>query len=278
MIATAIETGKSTLMKILAGVYPRDSYQGEIVYDNSPLNFSHGAIQQAGEAGIAIVHQELALVQEMTVGENVFLGREPGSKALIHWHELYSRTQELLTAYQIDLPIGKPVSTLGVGKQQMVEIVRALSEDAKVLILDEPTSALADQEVEVLMQILNGLRDKGVTCLYISHKLEEVFQITDRITVFRDGEVVGTRTTQETDSDELISLMVGREMTERFPQTKRTPGKVILEVDSLTADWRDSPGKEMIGNVSFTLRAGEILGIAGLMGLATGMIKAEEAT
>lgn len=258
--------GKSTLMKILAGVHPRESYEGNVIYEGTPLNFTQGSIQQAREAGIAIVHQELALVEEMTVGENVFLGREPGNSTIINWHDLYARTQKLLEKYQIDLPIGKPVSTLGVGKQQMVEIVRALSEDAKILILDEPTSALADQEVEVLMAILQGLKEQGVTCLYISHKLEEVFSITDRITVFRDGEVVATKNTQETDADEIIALMVGREMTERFPQTVRNPGKTLLQVEGLSADWSDSPGKEMLSDVSFSLKAGEILGIAGLMG------------
>lgn len=258
--------GKSTLMKILAGVHPRDTYSGEVVFEGEQLNFAHGAIQQAREKGIAIVHQELALVQEMTVGENIYLGREPGGKTIINWHQLYAETQHILNRYQIDLPTGKPVSTLSVGRQQMVEIARALSEDAKILILDEPTSALADQEVKVLMDILRTLKEQGVTCLYISHKLEEVFDITDRITVFRDGEVVGTRNTAETSSDEIIAMMVGREMTERYPTAARTPGEVVLAVDGLTADWSNAPGKEMLSDISFNVRAGEILGIAGLMG------------
>ncbi|WP_136810457.1 sugar ABC transporter ATP-binding protein [Desulfosediminicola flagellatus] len=258
--------GKSTLMKILAGVHPRDTYTGEVIFEGEPLNFAQGAIQQAREMGIAIVHQELALVQEMTVGENIYLGREPGGKSVINWHQLYSETQQILNRYQIDLPIGKPVSTLSVGRQQMVEIVRALSEDAKILILDEPTSALADQEVKVLMQILQTLKEQGVTCLYISHKLEEVFDITDRVTVFRDGEVVGTKKTSETSTNEIIAMMVGREMTERFPVAKRSPKEVVLEVEGLSADWSDAPGKEMLSDISFSVRAGEILGIAGLMG------------
>jgi len=258
--------GKSTLMKILAGVHPRDTYTGEVIYDGEPLNFSAGAIQQAREMGIAIVHQELALVQQMTVGENIFLGREPGSKAVINWHQLYSETQHILDRYQIDLPIGKPVSTLGVGRQQMVEIARALSEKAKILILDEPTSALADQEVQVLMRILRTLKEQGVTCIYISHKLEEVFEITDRVTVFRDGEVVGTKVTAETSTDEIIAMMVGRQMTERFPEASRQPKEVVLEVENLSVDWEHSPGKPMLSNISFSVRAGEILGVAGLMG------------
>ncbi len=258
--------GKSTLMKILAGVHPRDTYSGEVLYNGEALNFSAGAIQQARKMGIAIVHQELALVQEMTVGENIFLGREPGNSAKINWHQLYSETQHILDQYQIDLPIGKPVSTLSVGRQQMVEIVRALTEKAKVLILDEPTSALADQEVQTLMRILNTLRDQGVTCLYISHKLEEVFELTDRITVFRDGEVVGTKKTAESDTDEIIAMMVGRKMTERFPESNRNPGEVVLEVDGLSADGPSVSGNEMLRDITFDVKAGEILGIAGLMG------------
>lgn len=258
--------GKSTLMKVIAGVHPRDTYSGEVYYEGEPLNFSAGAIQQAREAGIAIVHQELALVQQMTVGENIFLGREPGSAAGINWHKLYAETQHILDRYQIDLPIGKPVSTLSVGRQQMVEIARALSEKAKILILDEPTSALADQEVQTLMRILRTLKEQGVTCIYISHKLEEVFEITDRITVFRDGEVVGTKVTKETDADEIIAMMVGRQMTERFPVSDRKPADVVLEVKNLSADWPHSPGTTMLSDISFEVRAGEILGVAGLMG------------
>ena len=258
--------GKSTLMKILAGVHTRDTYSGDVFYEGEPLNFAAGAIQQAREAGIAIVHQELALVQQMTVGENIFLGREPGGAAGINWHRLYADTQHILDRYQIDLPIGKPVSTLSVGRQQMVEIARALSEKAKILILDEPTSALADQEVQTLMRILRTLKEQGVTCIYISHKLEEVFEITDRITVFRDGEVVGTKETAATNSDEIIAMMVGRQMTERYPESDRHPGEVVLAVEGFSADWAHSPGTPMLSDISFQVRAGEILGVAGLMG------------
>lgn len=258
--------GKSTLMKILAGVHPRETYTGEVLFEGNPLNFTAGAIQQARRMGIAIVHQELALVQQMTVGENIFLGREPGSRNVINWDQLYSETQHILDRYQIDLPVGEPVASLSVGRQQMVEIARALSEKAKILILDEPTSALADQEVEVLMRILRSLKEQEVTCIYISHKLEEIFEITDRITVFRDGAVVGTKATEETGTDEIISMMVGRQMTERFPEAHRVPGEVVLEVENLSVDWRHTPGKPMLQAISFQVRAGEILGIAGLMG------------
>lgn len=258
--------GKSTLMKILAGVHPRDTYSGEVLFDGQALNFQAGAIQQAREMGIAIVHQELALVQQMTVGENIFLGREPGGRSVINWNRLYSETQHILDRYQIDLPVGEPVATLGVGRQQMVEIARALSENASILILDEPTSALAEQEVQMLMRILRTLKGQGVTCIYISHKLEEVFEISDRITVFRDGAVVGTRNTAETSPDEIIAMMVGRQMTERFPEAQRQPGEVVFEVDQLSADWQHAPGMPMLTDISFQVRAGEILGIAGLMG------------
>lgn len=258
--------GKSTLMKILAGIHPQQSYSGTIYFDGERLEFSGDSIKQAGEKGIAIVHQELALVPQVTVGENVFLGREPTSLAGINWNKLYTDTKKLLEQYKLDIPFSGIVEDLSVGKQQMVEIAKSLSEDAKLLILDEPTSALTDSEVTTLMRILRELRDQGKTCLYISHKLEEVFEISDEITVFRDGTVVDTVETSEVDAERIIAMMVGREMTERFPSAEHKPGEVILKVDSFSVESPEHPGKNAVEDVSFELRQGEILGIAGLMG------------
>lgn len=258
--------GKSTLMNILAGVIPFGTYTGHVVFDGTPLQFVRDAIHEAGKKGIAIVHQELALVPQMTVGENIFLGREPSRAGVINWNKLYSDTLKTLDDYPLELSFDSKIKDLSVGKQQMVEIAKALSKNAKVLILDEPTSALTDAEVGKLMTILRRLRGQGVTCLYISHKLEEVFEIADRITVIRDGKVIATAKTTDTRSEKIISLMVGRQMTERFPGGKRRPGDVVLRVANLTAEHSAKPGKAILKDISFSLRQGEILGIAGLMG------------
>jgi D-xylose transport system ATP-binding protein len=258
--------GKSTLMKIFSGVYPHGEYEGIVVYEGEELQLERGAIQKATQVGIATVYQELTLVPTMTVGENVYLGREPVEYGGINWDKLYSDTEKLLARYGLDIQAQELVSGLGVGKQQMTEIAKALSENAKVLILDEPTSALTDAEIEQLMDILRRLKENGVTCIYITHKLEEFFKIADSITVLRDGKVITSQPTEELTEELLVNHMVGREMTERFPPGNRNPGKVVLEVHDLHAlDPKDSK-KEVIRGVSFDLRKGEILGIAGLMG------------
>lgn len=259
--------GKSTLMKILSGVYPADTYSGEVVFDNNPLCFQSSAIKSAIESGIAIVYQELILVPEMTVGENIFLGREPtDKKGTINWHQLYANTASLLKKYNLNIPFSAKISSLGVGKQQLVVIAKALSENAKILILDEPTSALTDTEVDTLMDILNRLREDGLTCIYITHKLEEFFRITDTITVLRDGAYVDTVETKELTNQKIIAMMVGREMTERFPSEKRTFGDVVLEAKNITVSDPVLSHKNCVDNVSFSVRKGEILGVAGLMG------------
>jgi D-xylose transport system ATP-binding protein len=258
--------GKSTLVKILAGVYPWGDYEGTVIYEGQELKLERGAIRRATEEGIAIVYQELTLVPTMTVGENVFLGKEPVEGAGINWDKLYADTQQLLREYDLDVQPRAVVGSLGVGKMQMTEIAKALAENAKVLILDEPTSALADDEIEGLMEILRTLKSHGVTCIYITHKLEEFFGITDTITVLRDGKVVTTQPTENLSVEKLVRYMVGREMTERFPQGNRKPSEVIFEVEGIRAQDPEVAGHEVIKGVSFNLRRGEILGIAGLMG------------
>jgi D-xylose transport system ATP-binding protein len=258
--------GKSTLMKILSGVYPHGDYEGTILYNGEELRLTGTSIRQAIEEGIAIVYQELTLVSSMNVGENIYLGKEPREFGVINWNKLYVDTKDLLDKYQLEVEPQDLVKNLGVGKMQMVEIAKALSEDAKILILDEPTSALTEVEIEKLMDILRTLKAHGVTCIYISHKLEEFFEITDTITVLRDGKAVTTQPTDTLTIEEMVRHMVGREMTERFPEGNRHPGEVILEVKNLTAVDPYNADRKVLSDVSFDLRRGEILGIAGLMG------------
>jgi D-xylose transport system ATP-binding protein len=258
--------GKSTLMKILSGVYPYGSYEGTIFYEGEELKLEGRSIQQASDEGIAIVYQELTLVPTMTVGENIYLGNEPTERGIINWDKLYADTEAILKKYELDVPPHALVKSLGVGKMQMVEIAKALSEDAQVLILDEPTSALSESEIDQLMEILETLREHGVTCIYISHKLEEFFRIADTVTILRDGKSVTTQPVVNLDRETMVRYMVGREMKERFPRGSRKPGRVILEVEGLHADSPSEAGQSVLNGVTFDLREGEILGIAGLMG------------
>ena len=258
--------GKSTLMKILCGVYPHGTYEGTISCAGQELRFESSSIRRAIEAGIAIVYQELTLIPKLTAGENVFFGKEPRRGLRIDWDKLYADTAALLERYKLPISPFDVVEHLGVGQMQMTEIAKALSENARILILDEPTSALSEAEVEKLMEILRELKSQGVTCIYITHKLQEFFRITDTVSVLRDGRHVTTQPTSELTVEKLVKLMVGREMHERFPKGDRKPGEVCLEVEDLHATDPNNPGREVLKGVSFALRKGEILGIAGLMG------------
>jgi len=258
--------GKSTLMKILAGVYPFGSYDGVVLYEDQELKLTSNSIKEARSEGIAIVFQELTLVPDMTVGENIFLGKEITENGVINWDKTYAECRNILERYKLDVNPHDVVKHLGVGKMQMVEIAKALSESAKVLILDEPTSALTEAEIDKLMEILESLQEKGITCIYISHKLEEFFRITDSITILRDGKTVITAPTKELSLEKLVSYMVGREMKERFPHSSRKSGGVLFEVKDLHAVDPEEPSREILKGVTFDLKKGEILGIAGLMG------------
>jgi D-xylose transport system ATP-binding protein len=258
--------GKSTLMKILSGVYPWGTYEGQVIYEGNELKLESSSIHQATEEGIAIVYQELTLVASMTVGENIYLGREPVESGVINWDKLYAETGQLLDKYHLEVRPQDTVKHLGVGKMQMTEIAKALSENAKVLILDEPTSALAEAEIEKLMEILRGLKEHGVTIIYISHRLNEFFQIADSITVLRDGKVITSQPTKNFNMESVVRNMVGREMNERFPKGNRSPSDVIFEVEDLYAVDPGDKSNEIIKGVTFNVRKGEIFGIAGLMG------------
>ena len=248
--------GKSTLMKILSGVYPHDTYEGSVIFNGEELRLGDSAIQEAGNKGIAIVYQELTLVPTMSVGENVFLGREPVERGSINWNKLYADTREILAKYQLDVSPQVMVKNLGVGKMQMVEIAKALSEKALILILDEPTSALSETEIDKLMDILGILKRNGITCIYITHKLDELFRITDHVTVLRDGKEIVTEPTKALLQEKLVSYMVGREMKERFPSSSRTPGDVVFKVEDLHALDPNETSRKVLSGVSFNVRKG----------------------
>ncbi len=256
--------GKSTLMKVLGGVYPHQEYGGEILLSGQTQRFA--GVRDAAKAGIAVIYQELSLVREMSVGENIFLGREPRRLGVIRWEELYRRARELLADLHLNIDPHIPIRTLGIGQQQLVEIAKALSQNARILVLDEPTAALTDGEVETLFGILNKLRARGVGMIYISHKLNEVFRISDRITVLRDGKTVGTNTTSNWTEAQVIARMVGREVGDIFPVVDHAQGDVVFEVRNVSVDHPQLASKKLVDDVSFSVRKGEVLGIAGLMG------------
>lgn len=256
--------GKSTLMKTLSGVYPYGTYGGDIVVNGEIKQFK--TVRDAENAGIAIIFQELSLIKELTVGENIFLGREPSRFGVINWNELYAKASKLLK--ELNLPINPrtPVGNLGIGQQQLVEIAKALSQNANILVLDEPTAALTESEVEILFGILQKLRERGVGMIYISHKLDEVFAMSDRITVLRDGKTVGTQNAKDLTKEKVIALMVGREVGDIFPRVEHEFGEVALEVRGITSADLENADKNVVKDVSFSVRKGEVLGIAGLMG------------
>ncbi len=255
--------GKSTLIKLLSGIHPHGSYEGAFEVDGSEVRFA--SIADAARAGIAVIYQELALVGEMTVAENIFLGCEPRRwGGLIDWPRIFREAQALLDRFKVGLDARAHVADLGVGQKQLVEIVKALAKDSRILILDEPTAALAEHEVLILLEILRDLRVRGIACIYISHKLDEVFALADRITVLRDGATVSTRAAAETSRAQVIREMVGREIGDLFPRRAGDAGATVLRVHDLSV--LDEQGHARLHDIAFELRAGEVLGIGGLMG------------
>ena len=258
--------GKSTLMKVLSGVYPCDSYSGEIHFQGEPRRFK--TIADSEKLGIIIIHQELALVPLLSIAENIFLGNEPARNGVIDWFEAYARTRELLAKVGLKESPTTLITNLGVGKQQMVEIAKALAKEVKLLILDEPTASLNENDSDALLSLLLDLKAHGISSILISHKLNEVAKVADSITVLRDGATVETMDCRAgpVSEDRIIRNMVGREMADRYP--KRTPaiGETVFEV----RDWRVHHAlhadREQIKGVNLHVKRGEIVGIAGLMG------------
>src|SRR5215813_10971686 len=236
--------GKSTLIKILAGVYPYPDYGGEIVLEGSERRFS--SIRDAEKAGIAVIYQELSLVKELSVAENIFLGREPRRFGIINWSDLYSRAQKLLSDLHLGIDPRAPVQNLGIGQQQLVEIAKALSQDARILVLDEPTAALTEAEVKTLFVILAKLQERDVAMIYISHKLDEVFRISKRITVLRDGRSIGTEQTADLNEARVVAKMVGREVDQLFPEPTHTLGAPVFEARKITVEDATVPGKLLV--------------------------------
>lgn len=248
--------GKSTLMKIIGGIYTRD--EGEVVFNGESVRFDSPS--EAMKNGISIVHQELSLADNLSVAQNIFSHREPvNALGFIQWKRLREKAQELFDQIGVDINPAVPAGSLNVARQQLVEIAKALSLDAQVIIMDEPTSSLSEQEVDYLYEIIRQLKERGVSVIFISHKLSEVFRVADRITVLRDGELIDTVDRDETSSGEIIRMMVGRHIEDLFPEKATNIGERVMTVKDL------SNGDQFEG-ISFEVKVGEILGLAGLVG------------
>lgn len=248
--------GKSTLMKILTGVYSKD--EGEIIFKGKKIDIKNP--KEAQNIGISIIYQELNLVPNLSIAENIFLGREPlKGNGLIDWKKMYKDTEELLKRLNLNLDPRVKVKNLGIAQQQMIEIAKALSFRSELIVMDEPTSALAEKEIEQLFKVINQLKNSGVSIIYISHRLEEIKKIGDRVTVLRDGNYIGTYELDSLELDKIIQLMVGRKIEEKFPKEVATISEKILEVKNINREG-------ILKNISFYLRKGEVVGLFGLMG------------
>ncbi len=254
--------GKSTLIKLLSGIHPFGSYEGGFELRGRPARFE--SVADAEAAGIAVIHQELALVGEMSVAENLFLGSEPVRGAFIDYERMLGQSRELLRRFGLAIDPSLPAGSLGMGQRQLVEILKALRKNSGILILDEPTAALSEAESRRLLSILRDLRAQGISCVYISHRLEEIFALADRITVLRDGSTVATLRREDADPKLLIRHMVGREISELFPRRRAARGEAVLSVSHLSVE--PEGGGRTLEDISFELHAGEVLGIGGLMG------------
>ena len=260
--------GKSTLMKVLSGVWPVGTYDGEIHFNGQLVEFHN--IRDSEHAGIVIIHQELALIPELSIGENIFLGNEVASGGVINWMTTRQHASELLARVGLNENPDTKIKDIGIGKQQLVEIAKALSKDVKLLILDEPTSALNEGDSQHLLGLMSGLRDKGVTCIMISHKLNEIEQIADAITIIRDGKSIETLRIKEDGVDEnrIIRGMVGRDLESRFPDHVPEIGEKLFEVRDWTVRHPNVADRLVCKSESFYVRRGEIVGFAGLMAWA----------
>ena len=258
--------GKSTLMKVLSGVYPTGTYDGEIHYDGALAEFA--GISDSEARGIIIIHQELALVPLLSIAENLFLGNECSHGGIIDWRDTNQRTEALLRKVGLTEPPSAIVDKLGVGKQQLVEIAKALSKEVRLLILDEPTAALSESDSQALLDLMLELKQQGVTQIIISHKLNEVRRVADTVTVIRDGTTVSTMNTAkgEITEDRIVRDMVGRDMADRYPERERRAGEILMEVKDWNVWHPIHADRQMIKDVNMTVRAGEVVGIAGLMG------------
>lgn len=258
--------GKSTLMKVLSGVYPHGSYDGQIIYNGQPASFA--GIRDSEDRGIIIIHQELALVPLLTIAENIFLGNERATRGVIDWPMTFQQTETLLAKVGLRETPGTRVDSLGVGKQQLVEIAKALSKNVRLLILDEPTAALSESDSQALLDLLLELKGQGVTSIIISHKLNEVRRVADSVTVIRDGATISSIDARGGDltEDRIVRDMVGRDMANRYPERDRHAGDTVFELRNWNVWHPEHADRQVIRDLSMSVRAGEVVGIAGLMG------------
>lgn len=247
--------GKSTIVKILAGIHPKDS--GSVIIGNEEVEISNPHI--ASKLGINVIHQDIRLVNGFTVGENIFLSHEFTKNGIIRWNQIHKESEKILEKLGVNIDTRTPVEKLGIGEKQIIQIAKAISLKVKILIMDEPTAALTDVEVDSLFKLIRQLKSEGVSIIYISHRLGEVFSISDRITVLRDGKLIGTVKCKEGIAEKVIHMMIGRDIEDLYPVKNKILGKVVLELKEISQ-------KNNLENVSLQLRSGEILGVAGLLG------------
>ena len=258
--------GKSTLMNVLSGIYPYGTYEGDVIYDGEVCKFN--TIKDSEEKGIVIIHQELALIPYMTIGENMFLGNERGHKYRIDWNKTNARAADLLKTVGLQESPLTLIKDIGIGKQQLVEIAKALAKDAKLLILDEPTASLNETDSKALLDLMLQLKKQGLTSIIISHKLNEVSYVADKITVIRDGSTIETldKAVDEITEGRIIKGMVGREISDRFPNRDRRVGDILMEVKHWNVYHPLYSEKKVVDDVGLNVRRGEVVGISGLMG------------
>lgn len=256
--------GKSTLMKILSGDYAYGEYEGSILYEGKPIKLTNVTV--AEEYGIEMVYQEINMVMDLSLAENLYLGNLPGSKKFVDFKKLYKETQKILDYVHIGLKPTDKASRMNSGQMQMLSLMRAYIKNPKILVLDEPTSALTNNEVRQLMSILQDLRNNGISCIYISHKLEEVYEICDRVMVLRDGETISCRDIKDVEENILIEEMVGRKVNNLYPKVNVEIGNEVMRVENLSVPHPTIKNKNIVNDISFNLRKSEILGIGGLVG------------
>ncbi len=258
--------GKSTLMKVLSGVYPHGSYEGQIIFEGKECRFSD--IKHSEDIGIVIIHQELALIPFLSIAENIYLGNERQTNGVVDWRKTISGTRELLKKVGLNESPNTLITNIGVGKQQLVEIAKALSKKVKLLILDEPTASLNENDSQALLALLLQLKEQGISSVLISHKISEVNQVADSITILRDGATIETLDCHKDHitEDRIIRGMVGRDLTHRFPPREPNIGETVFEVINWNVEHPIHPGRKVCDNINMTVRKGEVVGLSGLMG------------
>lgn len=256
--------GKSTLMNILIGKFTAHSYEGEVYIEGRKPKIN--SPKDANNEGIAMVHQELALIPELSVAENMFLGNLLMKNGVVNWKKTFLNAEDTLKSLGLDIDVHTKVKYLSIGQQQLVEIAKAIMLGGRIMLLDEPTAPLTGREINQLFKILKELKEQGITIIYISHRIEEVFELADRVTVMRDGTIITTLPTNQVSQNELVSHMIGRDMKDYYPKVKTTPGKTVLKIENYSVAHPTYPGKKIVNDANLEFKSGEIVGVAGLLG------------